>query len=61
MKSLILSLASILIFSCNNKSLNKNMSEFNQPPKVKQIPKELKIHGDVRVDEFYWLNDQKKP
>jgi len=61
MKSLILSLASILIFSCNNKSLNKNMSEFNHPPKVKQIPKELKIHGDVRIDEFYWLNDRKNP
>ena len=61
MKSLILSLASILIFSCNNKSLNKNMSEFNQPPKVKQIPKELKIHGDVRIDEYYWLNDRENP
>jgi len=37
------------------------MSEFNHPPKVKQIPKELKIHGDVRIDEFYWLNDRKNP
>ena len=61
MKSLILSLASILIFSCNNKSHNKNMSDFSQPPKVKQIPKELKIHGDLRLDEFYWLNDRKNP
>ena len=60
MKSLILSLATILIFSCNN-SINKNMSDYNQPPKVKQIPKELKIHGDVRVDEFYWLNDRNNP
>lgn len=60
MKSLILSLATILIFSCNN-SINKNMSDYNQPPKVKQIPKELKIHGDVRVDDFYWLNDRNNP
>jgi oligopeptidase B len=60
MKSLILSLATILIFSCNN-SIDKNMSEFNQPPKAKQIPKELKIHGDVRFDEFYWLNDRNNP
>ena len=37
------------------------MSEFNQPPKVKQIPKELKIHGDVRIDEYYWLNDRENP
>ena len=61
MKSLILSLATILIFSCNNKSTTNNMSEFNQPPKVKQIPKELKIHGDVRIDEYYWLNDRENP
>ena len=61
MKSLILSLASVIIFSCNKKSTNNNMSEFNQPPKVKQIPKELKIHGDVRIDEYYWLNDRENP
>jgi oligopeptidase B len=61
MKSLILSLASVIIFSCNNKSTTNNMSEFNQPPKVKQIPKELKIHGDVRIDEYYWLNDRENP
>ena len=60
MKSLILSLATILIFSCNN-SINKNMSDFNQPPKAKQIPKELQIHGDVRMDEYYWLNDRENP
>ena len=37
------------------------MSDFNQPPLANKIPKELKIHGDVRVDEFYWLNDRENP
>ena len=37
------------------------MSDFNQPPKAKQIPKELQIHGDVRMDEYYWLNDRENP
>ena len=37
------------------------MSNFNQPPIANKIPKELKIHGDVRVDEFYWLNDRENP
>ena len=61
MKSILLSLASLLIFSCNNKSSNKLMSDPNQPPIANKIPKELKIHGDVRVDEFYWLNDRENP
>ena len=61
MKSILLSLAALLIFSCNNKSSNKLMSDFNQPPLANKIPKELKIHGDVRVDEFYWLNDRENP
>ena len=61
MKSILLSLAALLIFSCNNKPSNKLMSDFNQPPIANKIPKELKIHGDVRVDEFYWLNDRENP
>ena len=54
-------MAALLIFSCNNKPSNKLMSDFNQPPIANKIPKELKIHGDVRVDEFYWLNDRENP
>lgn len=29
-----------------------------QPPKVKKIPKELSIHGDTRIDNYYWLNER---
>ena len=28
-----------------------------QPPKAKKIAKKLAIHGDVRIDNYYWLND----
>ena len=28
------------------------------PPFAKKIPKELIVHDDVRVDHYYWLNDQ---
>ena len=31
------------------------------PPKAKKIPKELAIHGDVRVDNYYWLNERENP
>jgi oligopeptidase B len=27
------------------------------PPVCKQIPHEMTIHGDTRVDKYYWLND----
>ena len=31
-------------------------------PKAEKIEKELTIHGDTRIDEYYWLNqrDDKK-
>lgn len=32
-----------------------------QAPVAKKIPKELKIHNDVRVDNYYWLNDKENP
>ncbi len=31
------------------------------PPKAKKIPKQLEMHGDVRVDDYYWLNDRENP
>ena len=37
------------------------MSELPKAPFAKQIPKNLTIHDDVRVDEFYWLNDRENP
>jgi oligopeptidase B len=30
-----------------------------QAPKAKKILKELQIHGDIRVDNYFWLNDRK--
>ena len=37
------------------------MPELPKPPLAKQIPKKLTIHDDVRIDEFYWLNDRENP
>ncbi len=33
----------------------------NFPPNAKQIPKELKAHNDVRIDNYFWLNDRENP
>ncbi|REE81890.1 oligopeptidase B [Lutibacter oceani] len=35
-------------------------NEINTPIADK-IRKELKIHGDVRIDNYYWLNDRENP
>jgi len=32
-----------------------------EQPIAKKIPKELKIHDDVRIDNYYWLNDKENP
>ena len=29
-----------------------------QPPIAKKIPKKLTIHGDVRIDDYFWLNQK---
>ena len=32
-----------------------------ETPVAEKIPKELKIHDDVRIDNYYWLNDKENP
>ncbi|MBZ9630326.1 S9 family peptidase [Salegentibacter sp. LM13S] len=31
------------------------------PPKAKKIPKTLEFHGDVRIDNYYWMNNRDNP
>jgi len=31
------------------------------PPRAAKIPKELTLHGDTRVDEYFWLNQRDNP
>jgi len=32
-----------------------------KPPKAAKIEKKLEIHGDVRIDNYYWLNEKENP
>ena len=32
-----------------------------QPPVAEKIPKNLEIHGDTRIDNYYWLNERENP
>jgi oligopeptidase B len=31
------------------------------PPVAEIVPKELSIHGDTRIDDYYWLNERDNP
>lgn len=39
----------------------KMATEAPEPPVAEKIPKELTIHGDTRVDDYYWLNERDNP
>jgi len=51
----IVLLAGILTMNACQKSKEKEMIE---APKAKKIAKELIIHNDKRIDNYYWLNDR---
>ena len=41
----------------NNNDLEKN----KQAPKAKKISKKLEKHGDVRIDDYFWMNQREDP
>ena len=53
----VLMMFSIQIHSQNKK---KKMNSI-QPPIAKIVPKKLEKHGDVRTDNYYWLNERENP
>ncbi len=54
----VLALSLILALSCKNE--NKDMKVV-EAPVAKKAPKELVKHGDIRVDDYYWMNDREDP
>lgn len=47
-------LSLIFILSCTNVVQQDT-------PEVKKIPKELTIHGQTRIDNYFWLNERENP
>ncbi|MDT0644027.1 S9 family peptidase [Zunongwangia sp. F363] len=48
-------------FTFANAQNNKKLKTDILPPKARKIEKKLQIHGDVRVDNYYWMNDRENP
>jgi oligopeptidase B len=56
-KFVFVSIASLTFAaSINAQETSKDIMKIN-PPKAEKIAKELKAHGYVRVDNYYWLNN----
>lgn len=47
-----------LIFATSCKDKNETMDTSIQPPVAKIVPHTLEKHGQVRTDNYYWLNDR---
>lgn len=57
-KLLVFSIVSIIFAnSCNMKEHTQKQLDIT-PPKADKIAKHFEIHGDVRVDDYYWLNQR---
>ncbi len=57
----ILSCLCVIFVTCSTKSKAQNMPEKLQPPVAKIIPKSMEKFADVRIDNYYWLNDRENP
>ena len=49
-----------LIFAASCQKQKKEVNTIT-PPTAKKITEQLKKHGDVRIDDYYWLNDRENP
>ena len=64
--TLAIVLSVIFAISCKNdqneeRNQMKDAQKQVKPPVAQKIPKELKIHGDLRIDNYYWLNERENP
>lgn len=50
----------LLITACQSPDM-KLQSQFIDPPVAIKKPQELSMHNDVRIDNYYWLNQRDNP
>ncbi|WP_298223083.1 S9 family peptidase [Flavobacterium sp.] len=60
-KRLILNCLCLIFAASYSQNKTKSMSDQNQPPVATIKPKTLEKHGDVRTDNYFWLNDRENP
>jgi oligopeptidase B len=61
MKNYVLLSTVCVIFAANAQNSKPTMTETIVPPVATVKPKQLEKHGDVRTDNYYWLNERENP
>ncbi len=54
------SLFTVLNLSAQTMPAEKTAAQAT-PPVAKKIPKKMEMHGDVRIDDYYWMNERENP
>lgn len=60
-KTLLLLLTTIGILIACKKQYNMSFDTSIVPPMAEKIPFQLKIHNDIRIDDYYWMRDRENP
>ena len=42
-------------------SIVLNAAEQAAPPVAKRVPKEMRMHGDTRIDNYGWIREKSNP
>jgi len=50
----------IFVISCNQKK-TRNLAKDIIPPKAEKKPVNLEKHGEIRVDNYFWMNERDHP
>lgn len=61
MKRLILFCSCLIFAPAISQNSKPKMQETTLPPSAKKIPHTIEKHGNVRTDNYYWLNDRENP
>lgn len=60
-KFLVLIISFIFATSCKDISVKTSMDNSIVAPKAEKTPAQLEKHNDIRVDNYYWLNQRDNP
>ena len=61
MRNLILLTSVIFVFNSCKKKIAMNFDTTFKAPAAEKIPYQLKKHGDIRIDDYYWMKERENP